>query len=750
MLTAEHQIYDTNFYTLWEATAMLAGDHPYRDFFEWGVPLQALVSLGAQVLAGDRLIGEFAVHWLGIIAGAVLSFHLGLRASGSIVASLLTLPFALALLATTATYHYPKLLLYPLATWLLWRYQDAPGPGGAAIIGLVTAAAFLFRHDHGVYIAAAAALTFVLARLVAPRSRSLRSACVEAGVSAATALALLTPWLMLVQVSEGLPEYIQTRYERYALGRHYRNPYPSLLNMNPIRALTPEASPGPEPGVVSFEWVVADEAERSRMVAEYGLRLANGPDAKGRWSYEVQDRFDPRLLGLQGAVNNASGIDWQRLSELRWRLPSRTESMTWLEQVTLLVPLLLLTGAGLEALRRRRRCEPVPPDVNRIVVAATLLAVADWRLFLDASYVTVVAPLTAALSTRLIAVPTRRGLWSVLRTGIVVGVLGVTGVATFVFARGSQVFTPWRLVPGVPDVSAELLASPPIDGFAPREEVFAVDPSTWSARDVDTVRVLLRYIHDCTAAGDRVLVTGQTPFQVGYYVGRPIAGGHLFWHDRWRSDPARERHLLELLQRQSVPFAYSTHDPVFEDLKQYPRIHEYFQRHYVELEGSRGLVLVDTRRRPTGEFGAFGVPCFSTTESRARVGRRPRDGPSRLRDRLCRGDDPPPAQERPKPLPLGGKHLLQECGDVVGHSDARAAIPLLRQQTDGLRVIVGRHAKMGEHGIEGLARVGQRVFLRDDEELLGWIERRPVGDHRRKFPKDPAAREKPEEALARH
>ena len=38
ILTAEQQIYDTNFYSLWEATALLAGDHPYRDFFEWGIP----------------------------------------------------------------------------------------------------------------------------------------------------------------------------------------------------------------------------------------------------------------------------------------------------------------------------------------------------------------------------------------------------------------------------------------------------------------------------------------------------------------------------------------------------------------------------------------------------------------------------------------------------------------------------------------------------------------------------------------
>ena len=86
ILTAAHQIHDTNFYSLWEATALLSGDHPYQDFFEWGVPLQALVSAGAQRLVGYRLVGEFLIQWLFIVAGGVVSCHLALRLSQSIVA----------------------------------------------------------------------------------------------------------------------------------------------------------------------------------------------------------------------------------------------------------------------------------------------------------------------------------------------------------------------------------------------------------------------------------------------------------------------------------------------------------------------------------------------------------------------------------------------------------------------------------------------------------------------------------------
>ena len=115
---------------------------------------------------------------------------------------------------------------------------------------------------------------------------------------------------------------------------------------------------------------------------------------------------------------------------------------------------------------------------------------------------------------------------------------------------------------------------------------------------------------DCGSPGDRVLVTGLTPFHVGYYVHLPIAGGHLFWHHKWRSDAVHEQQSLALLRRQSVPFVFSTNDPVFEDFKAYPAILAYLREHYIELEGTSGLMLVDRRRMPIRRFGELGLPCF--------------------------------------------------------------------------------------------------------------------------------------------
>jgi hypothetical protein len=531
VLTAAHQIYDTNFYTLWEATALTAGDHPYRDFFEWGAPLQALVSVVGQRLAGNRLIGEFAIQWLAIISGALISFHLGYRASRSVAASLVTMAFAVAILAATATYHYPKLLLYPLAVWTMWRYMERPGVGRAGVVGVVAAAAFLFRHDHGVYVAAGAALAFFLARVARSSTSSLRLAITESGASAATAIALLVPWLVLVHASEGLPEYIQARLERYGVGSPYTNPYGSLLATDPIHTLTTAAS---------------------------------------------------------------------------------RDGMMWLQQVGLLVPLLVLVVAAVDALRSRRRGELASLETCTVTVAAAFVALIGWRQFREPAYVTGVVPLTAALSAHLLARSVGgRNIWNVVTGVVAVGLLIVTAVATYAAVRDTEIFTPRALAAEVPDVFAQMMTSPPIDAFAPPQEIARFDRSNWNEEEVHLVEVLMRYVHDCTAEGDRVLVTGQTPFQVGYYLERPIAGGHLFWHEKWRSDPRREMQSLELLQRQSVPFAYSTHDPVFNDFAPYPRIREYLKQYYVELEGSRGLVLIDTRRQPTGTFGTLGFPCFA-------------------------------------------------------------------------------------------------------------------------------------------
>lgn len=241
-------------------------------------------------------------------------------------------------------------------------------------------------------------------------------------------------------------------------------------------------------------------------------------------------------------------------------------------------------------------------------------------MFREAGYFVLVAPLTAAFGARLLAgppgwpaTPPRRWQRAVHigARAVSIGIFVTVIIAVSGFIRESNVFEPVYLMEHLPRTLRRLAISPPIDGLASADDAARLDRGAWLALDYgDRSDQMVRYMHECAAPGDRVLVSGQTPYQISYYVQRPLAGGHLYWHDQWRADPTRELQSLTLLTAQSVPFAFSTHDPVLDDLRPYPRVRDYFQRNYIELEGSNGHLLVDTRRRPVRSYGLLGFPCF--------------------------------------------------------------------------------------------------------------------------------------------
>jgi hypothetical protein len=623
-LSVPPQLFDTNFYSLWEATSLLAGDHPYRDFFEWGIPLQAVVSAAAQSVFGYRMISEFVfVHWTFIAAGAVLSFDLAYRVSRSLLAAGAMAATGIAVLPDTATFHYPKMFFYPAAIWLAWRYIDRPGLRDAAGLGLLTAVAFLFRHDHGVYIGVASVLACLLARGI-DAGRRWRDTVADAGTYTAVATLALLPWLVTVQRTEGVTDYVRARAELYSMWSA-GSEYGKLLRRNPFR-LVDDWVPAiaPRPGVVSFAWQPpVDDARQAKLESRFGLRRLEGPDADQRWRYAVDNVYDPKLYGLARLTGDTQGFEWDLLERLNEWLPAVEPSRTFLAQVTAFVPFFVLASVGWDILRTRRLHVPVPASACAIAVGAVLLIVVDQSLFREPSYAHLVAPLTGALAARFFT-SWRDGLpvnaWAAARFGrwarlaIATAILAITAVTTASLSKFDRLFTRGN-AESVADTFDRLLASPPIDAFVTTGEVArwtnGESREAWNAGTMPyTPEIMLRYMHDCVGPADRVLVSGSTPFQIGYLVERPVAGGHLFWHHRWRADSRHELELLALLERQSVPFAFSTHDPVMNDLKAYPRIHAHFTTHYQPLPGSSGRLLVDARRRPTGHFGPYQFPCF--------------------------------------------------------------------------------------------------------------------------------------------
>jgi 4-amino-4-deoxy-L-arabinose transferase-like glycosyltransferase len=514
LLSARSQIYDTNFYFLWEAVSILAGDNTYRDVYDMGSPLVAYLSAGAQLLVGYRLIGEFLTQWTFIVVGVVIAFYLGLRVSRSAAVVWATFPVVLILLAYTPTYHYPKLFFLPLTIWLGWCYLEQPGADRSALFGLMAAIAFLFRHDYGVYVGFASVAALALASLTRP-ARPLMAVLGDSAAYLASAAVVIVPWAVIVHRHEGLLEYVQVR------AALYENPergfvYLTLLQLDPVAAIR--------------TW----------------LQAPGSPAAA------------------------ASAI-------------------SWLQQIVLLVPILLLAAGGIGLWRVRARPDAPREGACRLLLAGAFLVVVDAALLQEPAYLTVVAPVTAALGARFL-----EGTAS-LQRACAVGVLLCAGVTAILWTRESALFRPSDFARSVGRAFEVLLASPPVSLSTPLDG----NPT-----------LSLRYLHECTTPDDRILVTGSTPYQVAYYAQRPIAGGQLYWRHQWRSDSRHEAQSLALLEQQSVPFAFSTDEPVLKDFEHYPRIRQYLTEHYVDLEGSNGRVLIDRRRQPTGTFGSLRFPCF--------------------------------------------------------------------------------------------------------------------------------------------
>ncbi len=192
-----------HFVHLARAQQMVLGGWPVRDFVDPGLPLMYVVSaLGLEIFGHsqwpDSLIAFGAI---GVAAG--VSVWLAWRGGAPLVCAVIAAVFQVMI--GPRSYSYPKLLLYAVGIAACWRLIDRPTPSRAVVLGLVTATAFLFRHDHGLFIGVAAAI----ALLATPWPASLRLApALLAGV-----LVLLAPWAIYVQSTEGLTPYFRSAIE---------------------------------------------------------------------------------------------------------------------------------------------------------------------------------------------------------------------------------------------------------------------------------------------------------------------------------------------------------------------------------------------------------------------------------------------------------------------------------------------------------------------------------------------------------
>jgi hypothetical protein len=107
------------------------------------------------------------------------------------------------------TYSYPKVTMYALVFWLYGRYLSAPTTRRLVGVAAGIAAAFMFRHDHGLFLWAGGVATVGLAVSQHSWKRAVRDA---AALTAAVGV-LLLPYLVFVQIFTGLGTYFMTGVE---------------------------------------------------------------------------------------------------------------------------------------------------------------------------------------------------------------------------------------------------------------------------------------------------------------------------------------------------------------------------------------------------------------------------------------------------------------------------------------------------------------------------------------------------------
>jgi len=191
----DHYVY------LARAHQMLHGDWPVRDFVDPGFTLGYLLSFAAAAVAGPSLLVE-AVLSVAIFAVALgIIYALTRRASGSMAAALLAV--AVLLLFPPRLYNSSKMLVPIVAIAIAWAYSDRPSRVRAAALGAWTAIAFLFRLDYGAFMA-----TVTGAMLAAQHWGDWRTLIGRAVTTALVAIAIVGPWLVYVQVQQGLVEYV--------------------------------------------------------------------------------------------------------------------------------------------------------------------------------------------------------------------------------------------------------------------------------------------------------------------------------------------------------------------------------------------------------------------------------------------------------------------------------------------------------------------------------------------------------------
>ncbi len=581
---ATFEISNDDYLHLTSAQQVLLGDVPVRDFIDPGEPLFYYVSAATQQILGRNVLSEVLLDVTGMSIAYVLAILLATRVAGSRIAALVAV--ALAILLVPRLYAYPKLLLYTVNLWLIWRYADAPRLSRLWAVAIGTAVAFLFRHDHGAYIGVAMGVMLVLVHAQQGWHTLVRRL---ATFGAATTL-LLLPFLLFLQLNGGVVSYFRNTLET-ARGEYERTvgDYPQFR----LALAAPR---------IRVQWTPnLDDSTRDTLARTYSL---SAPYDRGddEWEYDVNDRSRQNLGALvaDARVAATDGFDPEHFNLLR---PiAEPNVLAWFYYLTFAVAPLALVITGLDIWRRVPRA--LVPDDRLLITTAALSIVMNLYLMRSASESAVgdVSAITAVVAAWLIARGFRRGAGTqsvtprALKIAVTLIVIAVSG---FFASRGNGGFAATRVI--------DMLAQ---EGWTAVDIKLNVGKRLAPPFDND----VSRYVYACTARTDRLLVTGYQP-EIYYGSGRGFAAGRPYFLTSFAPSAASIAFSLNRLRRERVPIVLvdSTYDADFAG--PYPTFDQYIRQYYREV-GSVGpadraiKVFTDQRITPITTYYNTGLPCF--------------------------------------------------------------------------------------------------------------------------------------------
>ena len=615
-----------HFTHLSRARQIVLGEWPIRDFFDPGQLLHYGLSATALALFGDSLFGE-ALLTIGFIAlSAALAFALATRVTGSRTLGAGATVFAVG--AFPRLYNYPKVFLYVAALWLMWWYAHHPSRGRIVMLAVFCAVAFLFRYDHGAYIALG--LLVLLTLVHASRPREWLTAVALFG---GTLFLLLIPFGVYVQWATGLRAYVASSRLSVRLVRRASRPVGAPLHIDlaaPLFVVHPFA---PEHVVIRWTAAASDE-QRGSVETRYRL-IDPVPIAENVWRYGLTDVGVESLRGLiaEKAIGDLSGVDINRIE------PSGVRRL--LQPVDRRVPLLRMSLApGVFTDQNALAC--FYAVTIGLPVIALFMSLTLWLtggiIKAEATAIVAMAGLCLVIShtlvgsdpaTRLpdvaspIAIlgawvarrwfvwmePWSRGWRTVGRFALAI-LAGVALWSVGASARTMKTVQESRALDGPAATWSRLtslntfLHRRPVDAWAPPE------------KDTTGIRRLARYVWRCTRPSDRLLVTSTFSPEVFFYAERGFAGGQVHFMRPWHASAADQELTVQRIGHQSVPIVLEGPRPAPFN-SSFPRVASYIGERYVEAARSTfggedmWRVLVDAKRTPTSVDPELGLPCFA-------------------------------------------------------------------------------------------------------------------------------------------